>query len=281
MLDFIKKELSFKTEQKRTITFDLTLPKSKTPTPVAIFCHGFKGFKDWGHLNWVANEMAKNNIALLKFNFSMNGVAPKKLNDISDLETFSNNNYSIEVEDLNQVINWVEENYEENNLNKNEIYLIAHSRGGGIAILKAANDKRIKKLVLWASLSEFDSFFREDTTKEWNENGVVYAENKRTGQQLPLKKQLYDDYIKNKPALDLQKALLMMDVPLLILHGEKDETVGIKHSETIYNIVQHSILIKMENANHSFGAKHPFDETSDVVKELEELIENTVEFLVD
>lgn len=281
MLDFIKKELSFKTEQKRTITFDLTLPKSKTPTPVAIFCHGFKGFKDWGHLNWVANEMAKNNIALLKFNFSMNGVAPKKLNDISDLETFSNNNYSIEVEDLNQVINWVEENYEENNLNKNEIYLIAHSRGGGIAILKAANDKRIKKLVLWASLSEFDSFFREDTIKEWNENGVVYAENKRTGQQLPLKKQLYDDYIKNKPALDLQKALLMMDVPLLILHGEKDETVGIKHAETIYNIVQHSILIKMENANHTFGAKHPFDETSDVVKELEELIENTVEFLVD
>jgi len=281
VLDFIKKELSFKTEQKRTITFDLTLPKSKTPTPVAIFCHGFKGFKDWGHLNWVANEMAKNNIALLKFNFSMNGVAPKKLNDISDLETFSNNNYSIEVEDLNQVINWVEENYEENNLNKNEIYLIAHSRGGGIAILKAANDKRIKKLVLWASLSEFDSFFREDTIKEWNENGVVYAENKRTGQQLPLKKQLYDDYIKNKPALDLQKALLMMDVPLLILHGEKDETVGIKHAETIYNIVQHSILIKMENANHTFGAKHPFDETSDVVKELEELIENTVEFLVD
>lgn len=281
MLDFIKKELSFKTEQKRTITFDLTLPKSKSPTPVAIFCHGFKGFKDWGHLNWVANEMAKNNVALLKFNFSMNGVAPKKLNDISDLETFSNNNYSIEVEDLNQVINWVEENYEENNLNKNEIYLIAHSRGGGIAILKAANDKRIKKLVLWASLSEFDSFFREDTIKEWNENGVVYAENKRTGQQLPLKKQLYDDYIKNKPALDLQKALLMMDVPLLILHGEKDETVGIKHAETIYNIVQHSILIKMENANHTFGAKHPFDETSDVVKELEELIENTVEFLVD
>ena len=281
MLDFIKKELSLKAEQKRTITFDLTLPKSKTPTPVAIFCHGFKGFKDWGHLNWVANEMAKNNIALLKFNFSMNGVAPKKLNDISDLETFSNNNYSIEVEDLNQVINWVEENYEENNLNKNEIYLIAHSRGGGIAILKAANDKRIKKLVLWASLSEFDSFFREDTIKEWNENGVVYAENKRTGQQLPLKKQLYDDYIKNKPALDLQKALLMMDVPLLILHGEKDETVGIKHAETIYNIVQHSILIKMENANHTFGAKHPFDETSDVVKELEELIENTVEFLID
>lgn len=281
MTDFIKKELSFKTEQKRTITFDLTLPKSKTPTPVAIFCHGFKGFKDWGHLNWVANEMAKSNIAFLKFNFSMNGVSPNKLNDISDLETFSNNNYSIEVEDLNQVINWVDANYEEYNLNKNEIYLIAHSRGGGIAILKAANDKRIKKLVLWASLSEFDSFFREDTIKEWNENGVVYAENKRTGQQLPLKKQLYVDYIQNKPTLDLQKALLMMDVPLLILHGEKDETVRIKHAETIYNIVQHSILIKMENANHTFGAKHPFDETADVVEELEELIENTVEFLID
>jgi uncharacterized protein len=263
------------------ISLDLTKPISKTPTPVLIFCHGFKGFKDWGHFNWVAQESANYKIAFLKFNFSHNGVVENNLQDITDLEAFSNNNYSIELKDLDDVISWVEKNADEHHLNKKEIYLMGHSRGGGIALLKASEDIRIKKLVLWASLSEFESFFRPETIKEWNENGVVYALNKRTGQKLPLKKQLHDNYLDNKNSLDIPKAAKLLSTPLLILHGDQDESVDIKHAENLYEWVKHSILIKMEGANHTFGAKHPFNPETDVTETLEELLENTFEFLVD
>lgn len=265
----------------KKITLDITIPFSKTKTPVLIFCHGFKGFKDWGHFNWVAQECAKYKMTFLKFNFSHNGVTENQLEDISDLEAFSNNNYSIELKDLDDVITWIEKSADEFNINKSELYLMGHSRGGGIALLKASEDIRIKKLVLWASLSEFDSFFRPETIKEWNEKGIVYAENKRTGQHLPLKKQLYDNYLANKTALDIPKAAKILSTPLLILHGDQDESVDIKHAENLYQWVKHSILIKMEGANHTFGAKHPFNPETDVTETLEELLENTFEFLVD
>lgn len=263
------------------ITLDITLPKSKTPTPVLIFCHGFKGFKDWGHYNWVAEQCAQQGLAFLKFNFSYNGVAPGRLDDISDPEAFSLNNYMLELQDLGLVIDFAEKEADKYNIDKSRIYLAGHSRGGGIALIKASEDRRVKKLVLWSSLSEFESFFWPETVEKWENEGVVYAENKRTGQQLPLKKQFYDSYMEHKQSLDVQKAARLLSVPLLIIHGDQDETVAMRHAESLYNLVQHSIFIKVEGGSHTFGAKHPFDPETDVTPMLEELVENTVEFLLD
>lgn len=276
-----KHELQIPGAKDKPITLDITLPKSKTPTPVLVFCHGFKGFKDWGHYNWVAEQCANQGLAFLKFNFSYNGVAPNKLDDISDVDAFSQNNYMLELKDLELVIDFVEKEAEKYNIDKKHIYLAGHSRGGGIALLKASEDKRIKKLVLWSSLSEFDSFFWPETVEKWDKEGVVYAENKRTGQQLPLAKQFYESYTENKQALDIQKAARLLSIPLLIIHGDQDETVNIKHAESLYNLVQHSIFIKVEGGSHTFGAKHPFNPETDVTTMLEELVENTVEFLLD
>lgn len=276
-----KHDLSINGFNNQPISIDITVPKSKVPVPVVILCHGFKGFKDWGHFNWVADSAAQEGIAFLKFNFSHNGIKAPNFTELSDLEAFSNNNYSIELDDLGKVVDYTIEHADSYNLNPTEIYLLGHSRGGGIALLKTASDKRIKKLALWASLSEFDSFFWPETIKEWNNSGVVYAENKRTGQQLPIKKQFYDNFLENKSNLDIRKAARMIEVPMLIIHGDKDETVDISHADFLYNIVQHSILIKVENGNHTFEGKHPFNTETDVTPMLEELLENTVEFFKD
>lgn len=276
-----QKQIAIKGSRDKKITLDITLPNSKVKTPVVIFCHGFKGFKDWGHFNWVASEFAKEGLAFLKFNFSYNGTTESKLIDLSDMEAFAQNNYTTEFNDLGVVIDFVDKEAETYNLDKNEIYLVGHSRGGGIAMLRASDDRRVKKLALWASLSEFESFFRPETIEQWEKEGVVYAVNKRTGQNLPLYKQFYDDYLANKEKLDVRKAAKLLSAPLLLIHGDKDESVPLSHAEALYNIVQHSILIKVENGDHTFGAKHPFDEANDVSEMLEELVENTVEFFVD
>lgn len=274
-------DLSIKGENNREMGIDLTVPFAKTPVSIVIFCHGFKGFKDWGHFDWVAQSFAQHGLAFLKFNFSHNGVLMDAPSEITDLEAFSNNNYSIELRDLNNIIDFVYENADKYNLNVSDLCLIGHSRGGGIALLKAVEDKRVSKVALWASLSEFDSFFWPETVKEWEVNGVVFAENKRTGQKLPLKIQFYDDYQKNKATLDIRKAAKMLDKPLLIIHGDKDESVSVQHAESLYNIVQHSIFIRVEGGDHTFGAAHPFNAEKDVTPMLEELVENTAEFFLD
>ncbi|MES2617684.1 MAG: alpha/beta fold hydrolase [Bacteroidota bacterium] len=274
-------ELSIAGSKEKKITLDITLPVSKVPTPVVVFCHGFKGFKDWGHFNWVANAFAENKLVFLKFNFSFNGVTEGSLADISDLETFGKNNYTLELADLDKVISFIEKEFETYNLDKRQIYLMGHSRGGGIALLKASEDKRVKKLALWASISEFESFFRPETIDKWNKEGVVYAHNKRTGQDLPLYKQFYEDFLAHKEQLDIRKAAKLLGMPMLIIHGDKDDSVDISHANALYDIVQHSILIKVEGGDHTFGAKHPFAAETDVTEMLEELVENTVEFFID
>jgi dienelactone hydrolase len=276
-----KKEIKISSTNGSIITADISMPKSKTPTAVLVFCHGFKGFKDWGHYNWVAQKSAESGLAFLKFNFSFNGVKTDNLLELSDLNAFAENNYSKELKDLQSVIDYIESNADDLNIDPKRIYLAGHSRGGGIATLATSEDKRIKGLVLWASLSEFDSFFRPETIEDWDKNGVVYAKNSRTGQDLPINKQFYDDYLEHKANLDIRKAAKLISVPLLIIHGEKDETVPLAHAEAFYTLVPHSILIKVEEANHTFGAKHPFDETIEASEMLEELVENTVEFCLD
>ncbi len=276
-----KIEYVIKGQEARKITLDITYPETKKSLPVIVFVHGFKGFKDWGHFNWVANKFAENGFAFFKFNFSYNGITPDNLYELTDLDAFSENNYSKELKDLDLVLDFVIEQEEQLPINTKEIYIIGHSRGGGIAFLKSLEDKRIKKTVLWASLSDFESFFRNDTVKEWEENGVVMVENKRTKQLLPLKKQFYDDYISNKKTLDIRQQAKLFDKPLLIIHGDKDESVDISHAEFLYNTIQHSIFIRVEQGDHTFGAKHPFNEVEDVTEMLEELVENSVEFLLD
>jgi pimeloyl-ACP methyl ester carboxylesterase len=96
-----------------------------------------------------------------------------------------------------------------------------------------------------------------------------------------LKKQFYDDYTANQSRLDVKKAAKLLSVPLLIIHGDQDESVSMQHAENLYNIVPHSTLIKVEGGTHTFGAQHPFDPATDVTPMLEELIENTFEFVTD
>ena len=47
---------------------------NNTNKNLIIFCHGFKGFKDWGPWNLVAEHFAKAGFFFIKFNFSHNFV---------------------------------------------------------------------------------------------------------------------------------------------------------------------------------------------------------------
>ena len=126
---------------KEIVTGDITFPE-KPSYKVAVFIHGFKGFKDWGAHNLVADYFALNAINYVKFNFSLSGVNHDNPTDITEMELFAANTPSIELLDLEQVIDFVTDKFD-----KPEITLIGHSRGGGISILTAAKDKRIHKLI--------------------------------------------------------------------------------------------------------------------------------------
>lgn len=269
-----------KRTNKRTILFDCYFNPNQRALPLVIFCHGYKGFKDWGPWKLVAEALANENIFFVKFNFSHNGSSLSQPNEFSDLEAFSNNTYSKELEDLNDVINHFKNGACKNNLDLKNICLIGHSRGGGIVLLNASQRKDISKIITWASVSDYKKRFNEgsETFNKWRTLGVKYIENKRTGQLLPHKFNFYEDFIKNEKYLDIQNAIKSLNQPVLLIHGDNDDAVNMEESQLLNKLNFSSQLKIIEDANHVFNAKHPWD-NSNLPDALNIVVKYTTEFI--
>ena len=213
----------------------------------------------------------------IKFNFSHNGVSQKDLLSFTDLQSFAENNFSKEKYDLSKVIEWVIKEHS-NSIDVNNLFLLGHSRGGGISILTAHENSTIKKVVSWASVCDYKSRFDKDKLDFWQKKGVVYVFNSRTNQQMPLYYQFYLDFIENEKKLTISYASKNLTIPTLIVHGDQDTTVDVSDAKQLSSWIKNSKLLIVKDGNHVFNSKHPFEE-SNLSKELELVIRETISFL--
>ncbi len=274
----IEKDLIVEGSHGKPVLLDTLFPDEKNAAPIIVFAHGFKGFKDWGHWHLIAAAFAKAGFIFVKFNFSHNGTTTDHPKDFADLEAFGQNNFSKELSDLDAVINWIEQQSWAGPATP--IGMIGHSRGGGIGVIKAANDKRIKALATWAAVSRLDYGWRGNDAliKMWQEKGVQFAYNGRTKQNMPLYFQLFEDFEANAELLDIESALQKRaDLDLLIVHGSEDPAVPFSSAEDLHRWHSKSKLHKIEQANHVFGGSHPFTAT-ELPSHSIELVEQSIEF---
>lgn len=277
----IKKEnLVLRAENKKPILYDLYYKESASPISLVIFCHGYKGFKDWGAWHLVAEAFANAGFCFLKFNFSHNGGTVDQPIDFPDLDAFAENNFSHEMDDIDRVINTIQNGNENLTQKISDISIIGHSRGGGIVLIKAEEDSRIKKVVTWAAVSDFKLRFQENTEnfEKWKETGVTYIENSRTNQQLPHNFQFYEDFKANENLFNIERAVKNLKVPFLIIHGDDDTTVSIKEAKALKVWNPNSRLEVIKNGDHVFGAQHPWNK-SEIPEQLKKVVALTIDFL--
>lgn len=248
--------------------------------PVIIFCHGYKGFKDWGAWNLMSKAFISNGFAVVKFNFSHNGGTVAQPIDFPDLEAFGNNNYTKELDDLETVIDWVSTHTAFTpDFDRNNITLIGHSRGGGIVCIKAAEDARIHQVITLAGVADYKK--RTATTGEleqWKKNGVKYVMNGRTKQMMPHYYQFYEDFIQNETRLTIKRAIQDLTIPHLIIHGDADTSIMVEEAMVQHKWNPNSKLKIIAGANHVFGAKHPWDRGR-LPEHLQEVVTTCVDFL--
>jgi len=274
------KNIQLEGKHQKPILTDVFYKEEQFKRPVVIFCHGYKGFKDWGAWDLVAVAFANAGFFFVKFNFSHNGGTIQQPLDFPDLEAFGNNNYIKELDDLNTVVDWVTSpNFEfKNKIDSSNITLIGHSRGGGIATLKAAEDSKITKLITWASVSDYKSRFPEgEILDKWRKDGVMYIENGRTKQKMPHYFQFYTSYLQNEERLTIAIAAKKNKIPHLIIHGTKDPTVNVQESRQIQGWSANGELFLVKGADHVFGIKHPW-ENKDLSKDLEIVLQKSIDF---
>jgi pimeloyl-ACP methyl ester carboxylesterase len=264
----------------KPIVTDVFYKETKIPKKIIVFCHGYKGFKDWGAWNLMAEAFANAGFFFIKFNFSHNGGTVAQPIDFPDLKAFGNNNYTKELDDLESVIDWISTNADfKSEVDTKDISIIGHSRGGGIVLLKANEDVRIKKVISLAGVSDYKSRFpKKEKFQEWAESGVYFVKNGRTHQEMPHFYQFYEDFQKNEQRLNIQKATTNLKIPFLIIHGNKDTSVSMEEAENLHKWNPKSSFQIIKNADHVFNVSHPWKQDT-VSKELEEVTKFCVAFL--
>ncbi|MDX1830099.1 MAG: alpha/beta fold hydrolase [Lutibacter sp.] len=279
-MKIIKNEIIKSSQHQKPIVTDLFFKENKIKKSVVIFCHGYKGYKDWGAWNLVAETFAKNDLFLVKFNFSHNGGTVENPIDFPDLDAFGENNFTLELADLEDVINWILQNEElKEEINNTNITLIGHSRGGGIVTIKASENSKITNLITWSSVSDFGARFpKGEVLEQWKKDGISYILNSRTLQKMPHLYQFYQNFKDNEERLTIKSAVKKLTIPHLIIHGENDIVVLPQEAKDLHAWNNKSELIFIKEMNHSLGCTQPWDNTK-MPAHLEDVVQKSIYFI--
>jgi alpha-beta hydrolase superfamily lysophospholipase len=245
------------------ILVDVRAGGRESPRPAVAVVHGFKGFKDWGLWPTLAERLARAGLSAVTFNLSGSGVDDS--GKFVYPERFGHNTFSAELQDLRRVTDALAGGLL-GVAPPASLGLLAHSRGGGMAVLHAAGDPRIRALVTWAAISTVNRWPAPQRAA-WREAGVNEVKNVRTGEVLPLYTDVLDDVEHNGSALDIEAAAARLSIPWLIVHGTADEAVALTEGEHLARAAPRARFVPVEGAGHTFGAAHPWrGPTPDLVR---------------
>ena len=240
--------------------------------PVVVICHGFKAFKDWGPFPSIGRYFANHGFVSVTINFSHNGIGeePRKF---VEHERFANNTVSIEIDDVKTVVDELcRTKFGYSLVDENRIALVGHSRGGAVCLIAAKEDKRVRSVVAWSTISNFNRYTDEQRLR-WREKGFVQLHSVSDHKVFRINTNLLDDIEQNAERLDLVKAVEELRKPLLIVHGTADIPAKFHEAGQLYAASDKSLtdFIPLEGVGHMYGAKHPYKTESPTMNHVLEI----------
>lgn len=262
-----------------TLRGDVYLPDNPRGIPVVVASHGFKGFKDWGFWPEAGRRFTAADLALVTFNFSGSGIG-EDLEHFTEVERFEHDTISKQLGDLARVLGAAaDRELPLAGADVRKLGLLGHSRGGGVTLLRAGRDPRAGAVVTWAAVSAFDRY-TEKQVREWREHGYRTVVNSRTGQEFRLSTDYLDDLEAHGASYAPVEAVRRLKVPLLLIHGTRDEAVPVEEAELLSRAAAPGTarVALIQGAGHTFGATHPFRGST---PELDQVLEKTVTWFVE
>jgi uncharacterized protein len=238
---------------------DVYLPARPRGAPVIVACHGFKGFKDWGFWPPTGRAFAEAGLTLVTFNVSGSGIGEDP-EQFTELDRFEANTIGREIEDLGIVIDALGgKQVPLSGADARKLGVLGHSRGGGVALVRASRDPRIRTGATWAAVSSF-LLVGEPEREIWRKQGYLEVLNARTKQTFRVGLALLEELETHRDAFDPVQAARRIQVPFLIVHGSHDESVPVDAAHRLSRALDpmRGRLLLVEGAGHTFGAQHPF-----------------------
>jgi len=228
--------------------------------PFVLIVHGFKGFMNWGFFPELGARLAEAGYAAVFFNTSSSGVG-EDLESFTEIEAFERCTYTKDLEDIKRVRDEIKSGRLAG-VDPKRGAILGHSKGGGEALLHAAEAGDYSCAITWAAI-DTASRFDEETIERWRREGHLEVANARTGQVFKIQLDGLQDYEANKERFDIQAATGRIIAPTLFVHGTMDESVEIAALDALLAARgPESEALRLKGAGHTFGIRHPMTQSS-------------------
>ncbi|KAA0211292.1 alpha/beta fold hydrolase [bacterium] len=248
------------------IAGDLYLPAGEGTPPLVLILHGFKGFKHWGFFPTLAQSFADNGIAAAALSLSHCGVQGDT-DQFNRLDLFEKDTWGRRLFDVQQVVEAAARGLltDKRELDRTRLGILGHSMGGGLGVLYAARDPRIRALVTLAAVSTANRFPPAEVKAHLKAFGHMKLTHARTGQELRVGPSFFEEVETNPEAFDIRRAASRLEIPWLLIHGVDDQSVAFEESLTLLEAANtngvrgsNTRLLSIENTDHVLGTQHPF-----------------------
>lgn len=211
----------------------------------AILCHGMESNKESEKIVALSRALAERGVAALRFDFSYAGESGR----------FEEMTYSGEVEDLSAAFDFM------SRLRVQKSAILGSSMGGTVALLFSAEHAPAALVTLAAPLHPeriTETLLSPQEVQQWRLAGYVTYHGRR------LNSSLLDDLEK----IEVPQAARKIRCPVLIIHGDEDETVPVEDAYDLYGLVPNPKRLCILR-----GGDHRFSNPSLLKKALEESID--------
>ena len=233
----MKKYKFIKISSSKKIRYLINKYKKK---PYVVFLHGFMSDLEGDKPKKILNYCNKKKIGFLAVEYSGHGKSSGK---------FIHGNISKWTKEVKILIKKI--------IKKNKFILVGSSMGSWISL----NQFKFfhNQILGFLGIGSAPEFLENLMWKKFNKKIKNIIINKKIyhldhgGVVYPITKQLIFDGRKNK----VLKDKISLKIPIVLLHGKKDEVVPVKFSYKIFKIFEKSKkkIIKIKNGNHSLSRK--------------------------
>lgn len=198
----------------------------------AIFAHCFTCSKDLAAARRIAAELAREGIAVLRFDFTGLG---------SSEGEFASTNFTSNVADLISAADYLRQHYEAPSL------LVGHSLGGAAVLAVAGDIPEVRAVATIGAPADVGHVLKNfgASLEEIEKNGEADVD--LAGRTFLIRKQFVEDTRAHR----IKDAVASLKKPLLVLHAPLDQTVGIENATKIFHAAKHpKSFVSLDKADH-------------------------------
>lgn len=226
-----------------------------SPVACALLLHGYKGYKDYGFIPLLAQDLCQRGVLVHRFNFSTSGMT-NDTNTFARPELFEIDTWTRQVADVRRVARAVRQG--EIPGAGLPLFLIGHSRGGATALLSAGRHRDELALSGVATINAVDRCCRlsDDEQRTMLERGFAITQSARTKQDLRIDAAWLREQLEEPEAHDVLLQASRCNIPACVLHADADDAVSMDAGLAIAHKLN-TPLIVLEQSNHVLNMPNP------------------------